>query len=32
MTHNKNIAPLPNVLISCIWAKSAPEILSLNEE
>ena len=31
-THNKNLNPLLNLLINCISAKSAPQILSLNLE
>ena len=32
ITHNKNLNPLLNLLINCISAKSAPQILSLNVE
>ena len=32
MTHNKNLNPLLNLLINCISAKSAAQILSLNAE
>ena len=32
ITHNKNLNLLLNLLNSCISAKSAPQILSLNEE
>ena len=32
ITHNKNVNPLLNLLINCISAKSAPQILSLNVE
>ena len=32
ITHNKNLNPLLNLLIYCISAKSAPQILSLNPE
>ena len=32
ITHNKNLHPLLNLLINCISAKSAPQILSLNVE
>ena len=32
IAHNKNLIPLLNVLINWISAKSAPQILSLNEE
>ena len=31
-THSKNLNPLLNLLINCISAKPAPQILSLNEE
>ena len=31
-THNKNLNPLLNLLINCIPAKSAPQILFLNVE
>ena len=30
--HNKNLNPLLNLLINCISAKSAPQILALNDE
>ena len=30
--HNKNLNPLLNLLINCVSAKSAPQILSLNLE
>ena len=30
ITHSENLTPLLNLLINCISAKSAPEILSLN--
>ena len=32
MRHNKNLNPLLNLHISCISARSAPEILSINGE
>ena len=32
ITCNKNLNPLLNLLINCISAKSAPQILSLNVE
>ena len=32
ITRNKNLIPLLNFLINCISAKSAPQILSLNDE
>ena len=32
ITHNKNLNHFLNLLNSCISAKSAPQILSLNEE
>ena len=32
ITHNKNLNPLLNLLISCISAESVPRILSLNAE
>ena len=32
MTHNENLVPLLNLLINYISAKSAPQILCLNEE
>ena len=32
ITHNKNLTTLLNLLINCISAKSAPQILSLNAE
>ena len=32
ITHNKNLNLLLNLLINCISAKSAPQILSLNAE
>ena len=32
ITHNKNLNPLLNLLNSCIFAKSTPQILYLNEE
>ena len=32
ITHNKNLNPLLDLLINCISAKSAPQILSLNVE
>ena len=32
MTHNKNLIPLSYLLINCIFARSAPQILSLKNE
>ena len=32
ITHNKNRNPLSNLLINCISAKSAPQILSIKGE
>ena len=32
VTNNKNLNPLLSLLINCISAKSAPQILSLNAE
>ena len=32
ITHNKNISPLLNLLISCISAKSAAQMLSIKGE
>ena len=32
MTHNENLIPLLCLIINCTLAKSAPQILSLNEE
>ena len=32
ITHHKDLNPLLNLLNNCISAKSAPQILSLNEE
>ena len=32
ITHNKNLNHLLNLLNNCISAKSAPQILSLNQE
>ena len=32
ITHNKNLNPLLHLLIDCISAKLAPQILSLNDE
>ena len=32
ITHNKNLNSLLNLLLDCISAKSAPQILSLNDE
>ena len=32
ITHNKSLIPLLNLPINCISAKSAPKILSFNEE
>ena len=32
ITYNKNLNPLLNLLINCISAKSAPQILSLDVE
>ena len=32
ITYNKNLNPLLNLLNNCIYAKSTPQILSLNKE
>ena len=32
ITHNKNVNSLLNLFVSCISAKSSPQILSLNAE
>ena len=32
ITHNENLNPLVNLLINCISAKSAPQILSIKGE
>ena len=32
ITHNKNLNPLLNLLINCISARSAPQILSIKGE
>ena len=32
MTHDKNLTPLLNFHINCISERSAPQLLSINEE
>ena len=32
MTHNTNLIPLLRLLVNCISARSAPQILTLNDE